>query len=457
LGEVAKQRTRRGLRNGLWLACLALFCAATAVVAQTAIEVRELLEWGDNEMALERAEKGLEKNPQDAELKFYHALALARTGETDDAIDAFKALAEQYPDRPEVHNNLAVLYAQDGQYEQARASLEAALNTDEVYSTAHKNLADIYSAQAAAAYNRALARGEQRDVPKPELSLLNDWSADAPVTTVAKPDTVKQAPAKRQVAEKSKPEKSSPSAPKAEPAKPEQDAKLAKAEAKTDSKVKTQALPEAPKVTEKTAPATKPEPETPRRPTTLSDVISAAEAAGAKVVYPDKKASEEKDAEELKLISTEAEAANQEQEKAGQETEKQTAPAEETKTAKTESPAPVVAPQQAQRAAQAVENWAAAWRKQDVEGYLAAYADFFRPEDGLKHDAWAAQRRDRLASPKFIRLTLQNLRIRLKGEGRAIANFQQDYQSDTYQDSVAKVLYLERIKGEWRIVREVSQ
>jgi hypothetical protein len=52
---------------------------------------------GDNDMALERAEKrSWATSPEDAELKFYHALALART-RNDDAIDAFGKVAKQFP------------------------------------------------------------------------------------------------------------------------------------------------------------------------------------------------------------------------------------------------------------------------------------------------------------------------------------------------------------------------
>ena len=48
------------------------------------------------------------------------ANAAAEQGKTDDAIRTFSELTEDYPELPEPYNNLAVLYAGQGQYDKAR-------------------------------------------------------------------------------------------------------------------------------------------------------------------------------------------------------------------------------------------------------------------------------------------------------------------------------------------------
>lgn len=420
------QTSQNGMRNWVKISLVVMFTFITGLaIAQTAQEVRELLEWGDNEIALERADEGLEKTPEDAELRFYRALALARTGETEDALEAFEELAEQFPERPELHNNMAVLYALEGKYEEARGALEAALSTNEAYETAHNNLGDIYSAQAAEAYNRALARDEQRNTPKPELSLLSEWGAaakqPAPVTKPAKAPAAKE-PENKPLKVISTAETVKTAKAEAAPAPEKKPEVEKKPEPKAD-----QAEAAAPQVVAKPKPTPKPEPV---KATAEEPYQVVAEPAEKKPVKAEKPAKATEAATKTEAVPT---------------------------TKVEEAAAPVIAPEQAQQAAQAVENWASAWRKQNADNYIAAYASFFRPENGMSHAAWAKQRRGRITSPKFIRVKLRNMRIRLKGKGRAIANFQQDYQSNTYQDSVKKVLYLENIKGDWKIVREVSE
>lgn len=428
--EAAGRRRARTATGARWKGALALSLVVFAgiAMAQTAKEVRELLEWGDNDMALESAEKGLELTPNDAELKFYHALALARTGETDDALDEFKALAKAYPDRPEIHNNIAVLHAREGNYEAARKALEAALATSNAYRTAHDNLGDIYSAQAAEAYNRALARDEQREPPKPDLSLLTSWGEKPPLAQA-------QTPAEKQ------PEKTS--AKTVEPAKA--------------AKLETQPVEAKPAPVEK--PVEKPEVKA-EEGSNLAKLVAEAEAAGAKVSYRD-------NPEPLKVKNIKQDAAGKTPGPTPEEAAAQLAMQEAAKPKAEEKPvadkkpadkqAAPVAPEQAQQVAKAIEDWAEAWRTQKADAYIAAYADFFRPEDGQSHKEWATQRRDRVTGPNYIRVNIANLRIRLKGQGRAVATFQQDYQSDSYQDSVKKSLYLENIRDKWLIVREVSE
>ena len=74
----------------------------------------------------------------------------------DSAIAVFTELTEAYPELPEPYNNLAVLYANQNNFEKARNALEMVIRTHPSYATAHENLGDIYAKMASKAYDRAL-------------------------------------------------------------------------------------------------------------------------------------------------------------------------------------------------------------------------------------------------------------------------------------------------------------
>lgn len=107
--------------------------------------------------------------------------------------------------------------------------------------------------------------------------------------------------------------------------------------------------------------------------------------------------------------------------------------------------------------AQAVGSWAAAWSSQDPDAYLSHYASNFRPNRGLSRSAWAAQRRDRVARPAFIRVDISDLFVDVQDTNTARAVFKQDYSAAGYQDTVIKTLTMTRENGEWKIAREVSR
>ena len=130
--------------------------SASALAATPVEQAQSQLASGDLQGALKTLDKYLAGAPQDAEARFTRGLVLVKLNKTDDAIRVFADLTRDYPQLPEPYNNLAVLYAQQGDYEKARDALEAALATHPAYSTAHENLGDIYAALAGAAYNRAV-------------------------------------------------------------------------------------------------------------------------------------------------------------------------------------------------------------------------------------------------------------------------------------------------------------
>ncbi|MCS3903652.1 tetratricopeptide (TPR) repeat protein [Methylohalomonas lacus] len=106
---------------------------------------------------------------------------------------------------------------------------------------------------------------------------------------------------------------------------------------------------------------------------------------------------------------------------------------------------------------QAVRDWAAAWAAQDVAAYLDAYADDFRPPDDMTREQWRAQRRERLSSPAFIEVDIDDLRVSMLDDEQAKARFRQTYRSDTYGDEVMKTLLLKRVGERWLIAEEHSE
>ena len=102
----------------------------------------------------------------------------------------------------------------------------------------------------------------------------------------------------------------------------------------------------------------------------------------------------------------------------------------------------------------AVRDWAAAWSDQRVEDYLASYADSFQPPDGQSRQAWAADRRQRIARPSSIQVDIEATRTVELGPDRVSVSFDQSYTSDTFSDRVRKTLVLVWQDGTWKIAEE---
>lgn len=168
----------RKIGRGITAASFVLF-AHVAVAASSVDEANALLTQGQPEQALKKVEAQLKAQPQDAEARFLRGLILVRLNRGAEAIKVFADLTRDYPQLPEPYNNLAVLYAQQGEYEKARDALEAALATHPSYATAHENLGDIYAALAGAAYNRALSLDQGNQAIRNKLSLIGQLDRSA--------------------------------------------------------------------------------------------------------------------------------------------------------------------------------------------------------------------------------------------------------------------------------------
>ena len=126
---------------------------------QVAERLSRELSAGRIEPALRELQQRVTDAPENIQYRFLQARALALAGRRDEARQAYQTMTERFPELPEPHNNLAVLHAQAGAWDLARASLELAVRTDPKYRTAWENLGDVYARQAAEAYARAQSLG----------------------------------------------------------------------------------------------------------------------------------------------------------------------------------------------------------------------------------------------------------------------------------------------------------
>lgn len=155
-------------------------------------DASRLFKQGQLDQALVKVDGILATKPKDAQARFLKGLILTEQGNTTEAIKTFSALTEDYPELPEPYNNLAVLYAGQGQYEKARVALEMAIRTHPSYATAHENLGDIYAKMASQAYDRALQLDKSNTDAQIKLALIRDLldkggrTAETPTAVLAK-------------------------------------------------------------------------------------------------------------------------------------------------------------------------------------------------------------------------------------------------------------------------------
>jgi tetratricopeptide (TPR) repeat protein len=153
----------------------ALVAAAPATAQSDDLQdANQLFKQGQHERAMGRVDAYLKGKPKDARGRFLKGLIFVELGKPNDAIKVFTELTQEFPDLPEPYNNLAVLYAAQGQYDKARSALEMAIRTHPSYSTAHENLGDLYAKMASQAYDKALQTDKGNAPLQTKLNLIKD-------------------------------------------------------------------------------------------------------------------------------------------------------------------------------------------------------------------------------------------------------------------------------------------
>lgn len=196
-------------------ALAALLCVATLANADEIADIGKLLRGGQLDQAMQKVDSYLATKPRDAQGRFLKGLILTEQNKTADAITVFTRLTEDFPELPEPYNNLAVLYAGQGQYEKARQSLEMAIRTHPSYATAHENLGDVYAKLASQAYDKALQLDNNNPAAQNKLAMAKELIGSG--NTRARAQAAQATPA-AQAAVKPLPGTTTAAAPAAKPA-----------------------------------------------------------------------------------------------------------------------------------------------------------------------------------------------------------------------------------------------
>ncbi len=158
-------------------------------------DASRLFKQGNHAAALEKIEAAIAANPRDARSRFLKGLILTEQNKPAEAIGVFTSLTEDYPELPEPYNNLAVLYASQGQYDKARKALEMAIRTHPSYAVAHENLGDVYAKMASEAYDKALQLDRSNAAAQTKLAMIKDLFSSSVVPGKAGIEPAEPAPA----------------------------------------------------------------------------------------------------------------------------------------------------------------------------------------------------------------------------------------------------------------------
>ena len=394
-----------------------LIAAIYPAQASEMSDINKLMRNGQYADALVKTDAVLAKHPRDAQLRFYKGLILAEQNKSAEAIAVFSKLTEDFPDLPEPYNNLAVLYAANGQYDKARAALDMAMRTNPTYATALQNLGDVYAKLASQAYDKALQIDPANNVPAPKLTLVRTLNGNLTGGTIPKLASAATSDSKA-----------------------------------TPANSTTSATP-APAAATPAAPATAvPEVKPDTKPDTKVDAKAAEKAAQLAAQQAADKAAE-KAAEKAAQLAAEKQAkADKAAEKAARAAEKE---AKEAKLAADKQADSARADKDKAAVLNTVYSWAKAWSDMDVKNYLASYGNDFTPPKGQTRKQWSEERRDRIEEKGHISVKVESPQVTFKND-TATVRFRQIYNSNRLTVDSRKTLVLTKQGNKWLIKQERS-
>ncbi len=134
---------------------------------------------------------------EDIRAQFAKGVAYAQANQQSEAITVFTQIIETHPTLPEPYNNLAVIYADQGNYAKAQKLLERVIKIRPDYATAQENLGDIYIKMAAEAYGKTLqldGKNQRAHVKQQQASnLVASFAEPAAVAAKAPAPVARQA------------------------------------------------------------------------------------------------------------------------------------------------------------------------------------------------------------------------------------------------------------------------
>lgn len=407
------------------VAGLTLFCTLPAQADDFA-DVSKFIRAGQFSEAMAKVDAVLAQRPRDAQMRFLKGLILTEQNKSAEAIVVFTKLSEDYPDLPEPHNNLAVLYAANGQYDKARSALEAAIRTNPTYATAHENLGDVYAKLASQAYDKALQLDSANNSAKSKLTMVRTLVGNT--TAAAIPKNAAAVTGKTAAATTATAAAAAKPAPGPTPAPSASPTPVAKA-----------------------APSPAPTQTPPAAGTTASPAVA---VLAKNEVKPETKP----EAKDAKAEAAKAEAAKKAEQKAAQEAKLAAEKAEKAERLAAEKAAEKAAEAKANSerddVLRAVNSWAKAWSSKDMRGYLNAYGNDFQTPKGETRKAWAEERRSRIESKGKISVQIEDAKVTMEGGNTATVKFRQIYTSDRLSANSKKILVLTKQGGKWQIKQE---
>jgi len=397
---LASPHTYRNALRGILSKTLILSGLIAAIYPAQASDIssiNRLVRTGQYADALVRTDAVLAQHPRDAQLRFIKGLILAEQNKSAEAIAIFSKLTEDFPDLPEPYNNLAVLYAANGQYDKARSALDMAMRTNPTYATALENLGDVYAKLASQAYDKALQLDPAGNVPPAKLTLVRTLGGNLTGGTIPK---------------------------------------LASANI-SGSKSGNVATP-AERAPATAPPVATPPPAPPPVTAPVPEVKPAVKPAPAEIPAekPSKidKAAEKAAAKAAKAAQEEARAAKEAAAKAADNNV-----GEKDKAAILST----------------VNNWAKAWSDMDVKSYLASYGNDFVPPKGQSRKQWSEERRARIEEKGHINVKVEAPQVTIKND-TATVRFRQIYNSNRLTVDSRKTLILTKQGNRWLIKQERS-
>jgi hypothetical protein len=105
----------------------------------------------------------------------------------------------------------------------------------------------------------------------------------------------------------------------------------------------------------------------------------------------------------------------------------------------------------------AVRAWVKAWNDRQVDTYLAFYGPGFEVPGGQDRATWAAERRDAITRPAWIKVRADQLKTTVNGESAEARFFQVYVVAPGSVELVNKSMRWVWTDGRWQIVREESE
>ena len=159
-----------------------VFAAMGAVYAQEQepvdlASIQKLASQGEYDRAIQYLNEKIEADVNDIQSRFLKGMLLLEQEQTEAAQQTFLEIARQFPRLPESYNNLAAIYADEGEYEKARQALLSAIANAPEYAPVRVNLGDLYSKLALDAYRKALELNPGDDASEAKLRWIEQMFA----------------------------------------------------------------------------------------------------------------------------------------------------------------------------------------------------------------------------------------------------------------------------------------